>query len=204
MKCRSIVSWALGAGFAAVAASASAADILCKDSSHEHMLVSSAYVTSCLAAGTGNINGNATKDPFMLAYTAYTLLGKSDAANSYSILGSSTNNPGGWGSKGDFSFSPTVWDTYDTVAIGLKFGTGNEADEWFVYAMVSGVSSGTFDFVENTKAGGSGLSHVNVYAYCSNPDGCATEQVNVPAPGTLALLGLAVLGMGFSLRRTRV
>jgi hypothetical protein len=46
----------------------------------------------------------------------------------------------------------------------------NNPDEWFVYALVNGVSSGNWEFVQDPSQGG-GLSHVNLFRLGPLTDG---------------------------------
>ena len=162
-----------------IAGPSNAAEILCQNANNNHMLVDSSYVSACLDAGVGNLTGNPANDPFLIGVgSAYTFVEES-----------------GWSQTGDtgtFSFDQSLWDTYSDIAIGFKFGTGNQPDEWFVFSLNDLVSSGLWTFVNVFDRGG-GLSHVNLYS--------ATGGTSIPEPATLALLGVALAGLGFARRR---
>lgn len=170
---------ALAAGL--LAGSANAVPVLCEDTTVNHMYVDSAQVSSCLGAGVGNINGNPATDDFLTGEGAgLGLVGIGAASHTQS------------GTTGTFSFASSLWDTWSDIAIGFKFGTGNNPDEWFVYALNPAISSGSWEFV-NVFGRGGGLSHVQLYG---TPGG-----TSVPEPGTLALLGIGMLAAGAARRR---
>jgi hypothetical protein len=170
---------ALAAGL--LAGTANAVPVLCEDATVNHMYVDSAQVSSCLGAGTGNVNGNPATDDF--------LTGEGSGLGLVGIgLASYTQS----GTTGTFSFSSSLWDTWSEIAIGFKFGTGNNPDEWFVYALNPLISSGSWQFV-NVFGRGGGLSHIQLYG---TPGG-----TSVPEPGTLALLGIGMLAAGVARRR---
>ena len=178
-----------GAGLVALAAMglssvAHSANIVCKDETKNYMTVSDAYVTTCVNAGVGNI-GNGQNDDF---------LNGGGTAAGYVDVGDGTYTGT---NTGTFSFDASLWDTYDSLAIGFKFGTGNTADEWFIYQLVSRVSSGDYLFTCTLCNGNGtgGLSHISLYSYDGGDD------TDVPEPGSLALLGLGLLGLGLSRRR---
>lgn len=157
-----------------IGGTASAADILCENPALNHMLVDSSYVSACLDAGTGNLTGNPLNDLFINGVGA-----------GYGSIGATS-----WtqtGSTGTFSLNPSLWGSYDSIAIGFKFGTGNQPDEWFVYALNDNVSAGIWTFVNVFNRGG-GLSHVNLYGIKGGN--------NVPEPGVLGLLGLGLALVG--------
>jgi hypothetical protein len=162
--------------------SASAAPLLCEDPNVNHMYVDTSQVSSCLGAGVGNINGNETTDDFLTGEGAGSGLTGIDG-------GSYTQN----GNTGTFSLDASLWGTWSEIAIGFKFGTGNNPDEWFVYLLNPLVTSGSWEFV-NVFGKGGGLSHVQLY-------GSGTPTTNVPEPGTLALLGVGLLGASLARRR---
>ena len=166
------------------AAPASAVPLLCQDSTVNHMFVDTSQVSSCLGAGVGNINGNALTDDFLNGEGAgLGLVGIGSGAFTQS------------GNTGTFSIASSLWDTWGNIAVGFKFGTGTQPDEWFVYLLNPLVSSGSWDFV-NVFGRGGGLSHVQLYG--------APGTTNVPEPGTLALLGLGMMGAAFARRRKQI
>ncbi len=168
-----------------LSSAATAAPVLCQNIADNHMILDSSEVSACLDAGIGNISGNPGNDPFLLGVGAgFTLASKDDAANPFNIM--TTQN----GSMGTWSFDPSYWLANTGGALGFKFGTGNQPDEWFVFQLVQGVSSGSWDFV-NVHGGGGGLSHTNLY----------TDGSGVPEPTTLSILGLALGLIGLSRRR---
>jgi hypothetical protein len=168
---------ALAAGL--LAGSANAVPVLCEDTTVNHMYVDSAQVSSCLGAGVGNINGNPGTDDFLT----------SDGAG-LGLVGIGAGSFTQSGSTGTFSFDASLWDTFTDLAIGFKFGTGNNPDEWFVYALNPTISSGSWQFV-NVFGPGGGLSHIQLYG----------TPGSVPEPSTLALLGIGMLVAGAARRR---
>jgi hypothetical protein len=161
---------------------ASAVPVLCEDTSRNHMYIDSAYVSSCVDAGVGNVNGNPGTDSFLLANPDldYTGIG---SASFLQI-----------GSFGTFSFNSNLWDDWNSISLGFKFGTGgqNRPDQWFVYELDQGVSSGWWNFVNVFNRGG-GLSHIQIYGVGGSR--------SVPEPGTLSLIGLGLVGAALARRR---
>lgn len=178
----------------AISTSALAAPVTCLNTANNHMVIDDALVTSCLDAGIGNLTGQDHNDLFInngATGDGYVSAGKSDGFNPFGI--SFTQSRVGANTIGTFSFDVSFWDDATYGAIGFKFGTGNQPDEWFVFELQEGVASGSFTFV-NRFARGGGLSHVNLYR---------VPGVSVPEPSALVLLGLGLIGAGLARRRTR-
>ena len=112
-------------GFFAVTASAIQVVSFSTDSTKNYMFLSTAQVSSCVASGAGNINGNTTAgnpsgiDHFLL--NGGTAAGYTDAlvAATYSVTGATVETDGTTTIIGTWSTGTTVID-----AIGFKFGTG--------------------------------------------------------------------------------
>jgi hypothetical protein len=165
--------------------SANAVPVLCDDTAKNHMLVDSTQVTACVDAGVGNINGNLLTDDFLLAGGA--AAGYVDAGVNVSFT---TTGLTAGGEAGTWSIDGGVL----VDAIGFKFGTGNTADEWFVYDLVAGVTSGSWDFIDVLAPGRGGdrLSHIQAY-----------NIVSAPAPAILGVMGIGLIGMVVSSRLRR-
>lgn len=177
---------ALAAVGAIVSFPASAAPIYCAgvSATRNYMGVDDSQVSSCLLAGIGNIGQAAHNDPFLnnAAGNGWTNIGEG-----FSLDFSQSGTNGSW------SFDSAAWEQYGDLALGFKFGTGNNPDEWFVYSLVDLVSSGDWSFF-NVFGNGGGLSHLVLYG---------SGERSVPEPGTLGLLGLGLAGMALGLRRRR-
>lgn len=177
------------AALAAVAAlqsmPASAVPVACQSVTNNHMYIDSSAVSSCVDAGSGNINGNPLTDDFLLSNPSLDWEGLGDA--NFGQLPVLTPK---LGSLGAFWFDDGLWDSWDSIAIGFKFGTGNRGDNWFVYELNQGVSAGLWGFVNYFHKGG-GLSHVELYGV----------ERSVPEPAALGLFGAALLGVALARRR---
>jgi hypothetical protein len=159
---------------------ASAAPVYCQDMSKNYVNVDSAYVSTCLDAGVGNLNGNPSTDDY--------LLGGGTGTNIGAALYTQAGN------VGTFTLDASVWDSWNDISLGFKFGTGGQPDEWFVYDLIHGVTTGSWEFI-NVFGKGGGLSHTILYG---------TERTTrVPEPATLGLFGLGLLGTALVSRRKR-
>lgn len=161
----------------------------CDDTAKNYMQIDSSTVNSCLDSGTGNINGNVMNDAWLTTTGAgYVLVSKDDASNPFNII--TTQN----GSVGTWSIDASYWNSYNSAALGFKFGTGNKADEWFIFDLVVNATSGDWKFINTFNTGG-GLSHTNLY---SN-----SQPTDLAEPAALALFGLSLLGLALARRSMR-
>ena len=188
---------------------ATAATIQCSeynpDVPKNYMELDSSVVSACAMSGVGNLSGE-LGDQFLTANPDYSPAGKIEAdfdaatPNPYNISFTQATDPNVQDPEesllpyGTFTFSGDFWNTYSAGAIAFKFGTGNQPDEWFVYHLVAGVTSGNWNFINVHKKGG-GLSHVHLYGELS--------PVPVPAAIPLFLTALAAFGL-FRRRQVRV
>jgi hypothetical protein len=189
-------SFLIAGMLAVLAQGAAAATVACSAVSvqRNYMEVDSSIVSACMASGIGNI-GNGANDDFLKTAAAQSIQGLTQVGNNNTNAFTTVDGSGGLGSTGSFTLSGNPWATYAHLYLGFKFGTGGDPDEWFVYKLQSNVTSGSWVFKEATRQGGQGLSHVTLY-------GVEGSSSRVPAPGSLALVGLALLAAGAA-RRTR-
>lgn len=170
-----------------------AAEIICTDPEINHMSMDDSQASACLASGlnTPAFTGNA-QDVFLTdsAGSGYDFIEKSEGTGNPTDVYSLQYDQSG--SDGTWQFDGSLWSTFDTVALGFKFGTGNQPDNWFVYELQPNVSSGDWAFFGGNTGGG--LSNVALYG---------KESVSVPEPGTLALFGLGLVGLTLARRKNR-
>ncbi|MCG8520100.1 MAG: hypothetical protein MI794_19115 [Pseudomonadales bacterium] len=172
-----------------IATQASAVAILCSsDTTKNHMSIDDSQVSACLDSGTGNLTGNPANDLFLNGVgSGYEFAGKQEPGttfNPFNILYTQSGDMGTW------NFDASFWSMYSDGAIAFKFGTGNQPDEWFVYQLNAGITSGDWEFI-NVFGRGGGLSHVNLYGM----------KGKVAEPATVTLLALGLLLLGATRRR---
>ncbi len=157
-----------------------------------YMNIDSSVVSGCLGAGVGNLTGNPMNDLFLnsSAGAGYSTASQFDPMSSSNVnpFNISFNQTGKTKmlTSGTFGIDPSFWGAFNVGALGFKFGTGNQPDEWFVFSVVNGVTSGLWDFINVNQKGG-GLSHIVLYASSPNQQ--------LPEPSALLLIGVGILGL---------
>lgn len=109
--------------------------------------------------------------------------------------------------SGTWSVPLSLWNTYGRLFLAFHFGDGKPGEtmtnpDSFVLELLRPTTSGDWRFYSNdVNAKLTGLSNIYVLSEGTCTQQCGTNDNNVPEPGSLALAGLAMAGLGLARRR---
>lgn len=185
------------------AGGAQAATVYCPNGPSGSLSVptSGRYVQVTNAANPGACyyqDGNLTNA--QIAAAGYTLLDKNGTEGTRvgSLLGSGF--PGG-STSGTWTLTSNLWTSFSKLFLAFHFGNGSGSPDSFIVELESGKLSGNWALGAIAPAGLNGLSN---YYLLTGPGLPPPPPGTVSAPATLALVAVALLGMGLVGRRRRV
>jgi PEP-CTERM motif len=163
-------------------------------------------VSGALAGGecyyqAGNFQGDAFP-----ALGSYTLIDK-DVAPNEQAEGGLLYTANGARDAGTWTMAQNYWLTYAELFLAMHFGNGSGNPDSFIVELDPGALTGTWALLPSELANGLsniyliGRGSVTSTSSTSSSGGTSTSG-NTPEPGsTLTLLGLGLLGLGYTRRR---
>ncbi len=152
---------------------------------------------------TGTMSASDIEHFFPVAPDTWQEVGEvTDADGTDGYLTATSNE--GWGAipnSGSWAIDASFWLDYEFAVISMHVGGGQVAPDNWAWLMSDGATSGTWslDFISSycdstdVRCNGGGLSNIKLWA--------AGEITRVAEPGTLALFGIGLLGLGLRRRR---
>lgn len=151
----------------------------------------------CYASGTGNVEGTDAD------FAGWAFIEKDQPGS----IGDVLTGTGFGSTSGTFNILPVVWTQFSELLLTFKSGQGVLDPDWVAFRLSPVALAGEWSI-----SGSQSLSHMNLYGrlgttpYCTTPlvNGVCTTIVNpVPEPGSLALMGLGLMGLGFVTRKAQ-
>jgi hypothetical protein len=188
MNKRIIITLAL-AGLTMVGV-AQADPIMCGDTDRTATLDSA---SSCVTSqDIGSTNNNPTAEDIQTAYPSDPWLKLFDVAVSFTNGDFDSNNV-----DLDWTLPADIWSMWDEIVITIHVGGGQSTLSWFAWMITPGETMGTLSY-DRLNGGGGGFSNIKAWGRGEGGD------VSVPEPGTLAILGLGLVGMVAARRRKMI
>ena len=194
MKFKAVLMGSMTLSAALLAGSANAGLIACQPASttNNYMKVADISVSTCVDSGMGELTGIDSTDAFLQTNSGWVGIGGATGAQLTKTSSQIT---------GSFSLDSTLWNSWENLLIGFRFGTGNQPDGWFVYTLNDLVSASTWTFV-NVRGLGGGFTNAQLYG-SGEKSVLAQTPTSVPEPGTISLFGAGLICLGLlRLRRS--
>jgi hypothetical protein len=195
---RYLPSICLGLMLSGLAAPANAASITCAGT---HRSFTLGDATLCTQGISANPNGTLINAQGGAWAGSWENEGELTAAgiNDWFTVALTTGAFGGGDVSGTWTINPLFWATWGKAVISVHVGEGGGDPDWWLFMVEPGDQTGTWSYVINSGTGG-GLSNLKLWG-----SGAPSQQqlLSAPEPATMMLLGSALAGLAFHLKRRR-